>query len=57
MKTSVKVFCKCESDFQDKRYEPRVRVATVSTKSYRKESGRAEVRCTVCGAQHKDVRV
>lgn len=57
MKQAVKVNCKCKHDFQDKEYGVGVRLATVSTKEYRKETGRSTARCTVCGAQHKEVRV
>ena len=57
MKTSTKVFCKCKSEFQDKQYGTGARVATVSSKAYKKENQRSEARCTVCGAVHKDVRV
>ena len=57
MKTSVKVACKCKHEFQDKEYGVGIRLATVSTKEWKKETNRSTARCTVCGAQHKDVRV
>jgi len=57
MKTSRIVQCKCVSEFQDKRYGEQQRVATVATKTYRKESGTADVKCTVCGKTHSNAKV
>ena len=57
MQTSKIVQCKCVSEFQDKRYGAQARVATVATKTYRKEQGTADARCTVCGKTHSNVKV
>ena len=57
MKTSKIVQCKCVSEFQDKRYGEHNRVATVATKTYNKERGTADVKCTVCGKTHSNEKV
>lgn len=45
------VKCKCESEFQDKRYGKGVRLSTPVNKT--RQLGKLQsVRCTVCNSQH-----
>jgi hypothetical protein len=45
------VDCSCKSEFQDKEYGTGVRVVTL-TQRYDAISGKADVKCTVCGKTH-----
>ena len=48
MSGTTKVKCHCDSDFQDKRYGRRIRVANYNAKG--------NAACTVCSTVHTDVR-
>lgn len=50
---TAKVFCKCENEYQDKRYGKEVRIANATQKGGGNSDDFIEVRCTVCKAIHR----